>query len=91
MLLKQGKKISVECIGKKAYDALLRTFANTDVRLTLIGEKLKSMSAAELQRMYSRYMNSYDDSSEARYINSYSLGVSASQPNVIEYIQNELR
>lgn len=46
-LLKQGKKISVECIGKKAYDALLRTFAKTDVRLTLIGEKLKSMSYAE--------------------------------------------
>lgn len=55
-----------------------------------VREKLKSMSAAELQRMYSRYMYSYDDSSEARYIDSYSLGVSASQPNVIEYIQNEL-
>lgn len=55
-----------------------------------VREKLKSMSAAELQRMYSRYMNSYDDSSEARYIDSYSLGVSTSQPNVIEYIQNEL-
>ena len=46
-LLKQGKKIDVECIGKKAYDTLRRTFANADVRLTLIGEKLKTMSYAE--------------------------------------------
>ena len=46
-LLKQGKTISVSCIGKKAYDILRRTFANTDVKIKLSGEKLKTLSYAE--------------------------------------------
>ena len=46
-LQKQGKKINVECIGKKAYDILRRTFANTDIKIRLAGDKLKSLSYAE--------------------------------------------
>ena len=56
-----------------------------------VREKLKSMSAAELQSLYSRYMlMGYNESSDAYYINCYVLGVSDSQQNAVEYIQNEL-
>ncbi|MBR1825544.1 MAG: ATP synthase F1 subunit gamma [Alphaproteobacteria bacterium] len=46
-LLQQNKNISVECIGKKAYDTLKRTFAGSNIRLTLSGEKLKTLSYTE--------------------------------------------
>lgn len=46
-LLKKGKKVSVVCIGKKAYDILRRTFTAEEIHLTLTGDKLRSLSYAE--------------------------------------------
>ena len=56
-----------------------------------VREKLKSMSVVEIQSLYSRYMlMGYNKSNDAYYINCYVLGVSDSQQNTVEYIQNEL-
>lgn len=52
-------------------------------------ERLKSMSAAELQRMYETYFNGYEEN-DAYYIDCYYLGVSNGQPNSVEYIENNL-
>lgn len=46
-LLQKGKYVDVECIGKKAYDVLRRTFTDTNANIKLGGEKLKSLSYAE--------------------------------------------
>jgi F-type H+-transporting ATPase subunit gamma len=46
-LLKEGKKVSAVCIGKKAYDILRRTFKADEIDLKLATEKLKSLSYAE--------------------------------------------
>lgn len=49
-LLKKGKKVSVVCIGKKAYDVLRRSFTKDSITLTLAGERLKTLSYAELTK-----------------------------------------
>ena len=46
-LQKKGKKISVVCIGKKAFDTLRRNFANSDISIIQAGEKLKTLSYPE--------------------------------------------
>lgn len=46
-LLKQGKKVSVECIGKKAFDALRRNYSSGNVSLKMINDSFKSLSYTE--------------------------------------------
>ena len=46
-LLRKGKKVSVVCIGKKAYDTLRRNFADSDVAIRLAGERLSALTYPE--------------------------------------------
>lgn len=47
-LLKAGKKIDVNCIGKKAYDTLRRNFTGSDVSIKRIDSEYKDLSYAAL-------------------------------------------
>jgi F-type H+-transporting ATPase subunit gamma len=46
-LLRKGKKVSVICVGKKAYDTLRRNFADSDVAIRLAGERLSALTYSE--------------------------------------------
>lgn len=46
-LLQKGKKVSVICVGKKAYDTLRRNFADSDVAIRLAGERLSALTYSE--------------------------------------------
>lgn len=45
-LLKSGKEISVHCLGKKAYDTLRRTFANSNVVVKRVDGDYKELAYA---------------------------------------------